>query len=81
VTLERPHRADLDDLLKAKEMCGNTAVDGVGKLHVVFLVRFGDGGGVDSGLRAKRVAADNGIVRRNHCVRGTRDCFGIFLKL
>src|SRR6266481_1309549 len=62
------HRADFDELLETEKMRGHSTVDSVGKSRIVFAKGLDNGRGMNAGGGAKRVAADNGIVRRNRRV-------------
>ena len=52
------HGADFDYLVQAEEVGRDSAVDGVGERGVLFVIGLDDGGGVDAGCGAERVAAD-----------------------
>src|SRR5258706_15760937 len=74
------HRADLDDLIEAEKMRGHATVNGVGKLEVIFSEGFDKRRGVNSRRGAKRVMADDRIVRRNRCVRSLSHFLAILLE-
>src|SRR6266481_93932 len=74
------HRADFDDLLETEKMRGHSTVDGVGKGRIVLVKGLDNGRRVNACGGAKRVAADNGIVRGDRGVGGPRNFFAILFQ-
>src|SRR6266436_6146600 len=73
-------RADLNHLVEAEKMRRHAAIDGIGEFEIILAKSFDERGGVHASGGAEGVMADDWIVRRNGCMRGTGNFFAILLQ-
>src|SRR2546423_2156574 len=75
------HRADLDDLLAAEELGGNTGVDTVGQPLAAFSLCLDHRGRVDAGRGTTCVPAENRVIRWDRHPRPLGDDVAHFAQL